>query len=123
VGGYGGLRIGELAGLQRGDLDMLRGVVSVERQVVEVAGKLAIGPLKTRAARRKVKLPRFVVDELAAHLSENRTPAESAQLVFPAPGGGSLSRTMFRQRFWLPATRAADLGGRCFLTSCRCSAR
>ena len=33
LGAYGGVRIGELAGLQTQDLDMLRGVVSVERQV------------------------------------------------------------------------------------------
>src|SRR5215218_9904182 len=59
VGGYGGLRIGELAGLQCADVDTLRGI-NVQRQVVEVAGKLSVGPLKTRAARRRVKLPRFV---------------------------------------------------------------
>jgi integrase len=108
LGAYGGLRIGELAGLQAQDLDMLRGVVSVERQVVEVAGKLNVGPLKTRAAKRRVKLPRFVVEELAAHLAGRNSGSD---LVFPAPGGGLLSRTAFRQRFWLPATRAASLDG------------
>ena len=82
VGGYGGLRIGEMAGLQRDDLDMLRGVVSVERQVVEVEGKLSMGPLKTRAARRRVKLPRFVIEELAAHLAKVQ-----GDLVFPSPEG------------------------------------
>jgi integrase len=111
VGGYGGLRIGELAGLQVQDLDMLRGAVEVQRQVVEVAGKLTVGPLKTKASRRKVKLPRFVVDELVAHLAGRAGSAQPVDLVFPAPGGGLLSRTMFRQRFWLPATRAAGLDG------------
>ena len=38
------------------DLEMLKGIISVERQVVETAGKLAIGPLKTKASRRKVKV-------------------------------------------------------------------
>ena len=59
MGGYGGLRIGELAGLRRGRIDMLRGVIDVAEQVVEVEGKLTVGLLKTKAARRKVKLPRF----------------------------------------------------------------
>jgi integrase len=102
VGGYGGLRIGEMAGLQTQDLDMLRGIISVERQVVEVAGNLTVGPLKTKAARRKVKLPRFVVDEISHHLAN---PAHGRDLVFPAPEGGLLSRTMFRQRFWLQQPR------------------
>jgi integrase len=107
VGGYGGLRIGELAGLQAGDLDMLRGTVDVRRQVVEVAGKLAIGPLKTKAARRKVKLPSFVIEKLAAHLASREAKADS--LVFPSPDGGLLSRTRFRTRVWLPAIKAAGL--------------
>lgn len=70
VGGYGGLRIGELAGLLVADLDMLRGVVKVQRQVVEVGGKLTVSPLKTRAAQRQVRLPHVAVDELGRHLAQ-----------------------------------------------------
>jgi integrase len=32
-------------------------------------------------------------------------------LVFPAPNGGLLSRTTFRARFWVPATKRAGLEG------------
>jgi integrase len=106
VGGYGGLRIGELAGLRTNRIDMLRGVIDVAEQVVEVGGKLSVGPLKTRTARRRVKLPRFVVEELAAHLTKVQ-----GELVFPSPDGGLLSRTRFRTRVWLPATRVAGLDG------------
>lgn len=108
VGAYGGLRIGELAGLQVGDLDMLKGIISVERQVVETAGKLTIGPLKTKASRRKVKVPRPVMDELGAHLANW---VHMTDLVFPAPGGGPLSRTAFRSRFWVPAVQRSNLEG------------
>jgi integrase len=52
VGAYGGLRIGELAGLRRGRVDVLRGTVTVAEIVVEVRGVLHIGPPKTRASRR-----------------------------------------------------------------------
>jgi integrase len=52
VGAYGGLRIGELAGLRRGRVDLLRGTVTVAEIVVEVRGVLHIGPPKTRASRR-----------------------------------------------------------------------
>src|SRR5919201_1153371 len=69
VGAYGGLRIGELAGLRRHRVDLLRGTVRVAEIVVEVEGVLHVGPPKTRAGRRTVALPRFVVAELAAHLA------------------------------------------------------
>jgi hypothetical protein len=57
VGAYGGLRIGELAGLRRERVDLLRGTVEVAEIMTEVAGKLQVGPPKTRASRRTVGLP------------------------------------------------------------------
>jgi integrase len=82
VGAYGGLRIGELAGLRRGRVDLLRGTVQVAEMVVEVRGVLHVGPPKTRASRRTVGLSRFVVEELAAHLTG---PGDPDALVFTAP--------------------------------------
>jgi site-specific recombinase XerC len=38
VGAYGGLRIGELAGLRRSRVDLLRGTVQVAEMVVEARG-------------------------------------------------------------------------------------
>jgi integrase len=57
VGAYGGLRIGELAGLRRSRVDLLRGTVQVAEIVVEVRGVLHVGPPKTQASRRVVGLP------------------------------------------------------------------
>jgi integrase len=108
VGAYGGLRIGELAGLRRNRVDLLRGTVTVAEIVVEVRGVLHIGPPKTRASRRTVGLPRFVVGELAVHLAE---PGDPQSFVFTAPQGGPLRVTGFRARVWRPATRAAGLDG------------
>jgi integrase len=108
VGAYGGLRIGELAGLRRSRVDLLRGTVQVAEIVVEVRGVLHIGPPKTRASRRTVGLPRFVVEELAAHLD---SPGDPEAFVFTAPQGGPLRVTAFRARVWRPATRAAGLDG------------
>ena len=67
-----------------------------------------MGPPKTRASRRMVGLPRFVVEELAAHLAGATDPEA---FVFTAPQGGSLRVTRFRARVWRPATRAAGLDG------------
>ena len=108
VGAYGGLRIGELAGLRRSRVDLLRGTVEVAEIVTEVGGRLRVGPPKTHASRRTVGLPRAVVEELAAHLA---TPAEPDALVFTAPKGGPLRVIAFRARIWRPATRAAGLDG------------
>jgi integrase len=108
VGAYGGLRIGELAGLRRSRVDLLRGTVQVAEIVVEVRGVLHIGPPKTRASRRMVGLPRFVVEELAAHLAE---PSATEAFVFTAPEGGPLRLHGFRARVWRPAVTAAGLDG------------
>jgi integrase len=108
VGAYGGLRIGELAGLRRSRVNLLRGTVQVAEILVEVRGVLHVGPPKTRASRRMVGLPRFVAEELAAHLAG---PGDPEGFVFTAPQGGPLRVTAFRARVWRPATRAAGLDG------------
>ena len=106
VGAYGGLRIGELAGLRRGRVDLLRGTVDVAEIVVEVRGQLYTGPPKTRAGRRTVGLPRAVIEELADHM-EAIGPADA--YVFTAERGGVLRTSNFRTKVWLPAVRAAAL--------------
>jgi integrase len=108
TGAYGGLRIGELAGLRRRRVDLLRGTVEVAEIITEVGGRLHVGPPKTRASRRTIGLPRFVVRELEAHLV-GRTDPDSH--VFTAPQGGPLRVIAFRSRIWRPATNAAGLEG------------
>ena len=61
-----GLRIGELLGLRKGDVDFLRGSVRVERQRRQNG---CLGPPKTGRSVRTVPLGRIVTDELAAHLA------------------------------------------------------
>jgi Phage integrase, N-terminal SAM-like domain len=57
LGAYGGLRIGEMAGLRRGRVDLDHGMVEVAEIVTEVSGYLHVGPPKTRAGYRRVGLP------------------------------------------------------------------
>jgi hypothetical protein len=76
--------------------------------VVEVRGVLHMGPPKTRASRRTVGLPRFVVEELAAHLA---APGDLEDFVFTAPQGGPLRLPAFRARVWRPAVISAGLDG------------
>lgn len=53
VGAYGGLRIGVLAGLRRGGVDVLRPWLDVAEKIVEVRGELLAGAPETRAGRRQ----------------------------------------------------------------------
>jgi integrase len=108
LGAYGGLRIGEMAGLRRGRVDLDRGMVEVVEIVTEVSGYLHFGPPKTRAGYRRVGLPRVVVEALAEQLAR---PGSADDLVFVGPQGGTLRLAGFRHRIWRPATRAAELDG------------
>jgi integrase len=105
---YGGLRLGELAGLRRRRVDLLRGRVDIAEIAVEVSGTLTYGPPKTRAGRRVVSLPRPIVSELAAHLDRYAASDPEAP-VFPAPAGGTLRTPAFRRRVFTPAVTSANL--------------
>lgn len=102
---WGGLRIGELAALERGDVDPVRRQLRVTKAASEVSGHVTVGPPKTRAAVRTVTVPGWVTQRIAAH-----TATHSSELVWPSPAGrGPISRTRWRQRQWLPAVREAGL--------------
>lgn len=105
-GAYGGLRAGEMFGLRRGKVDLLRSSVHVSEIAVEVRGHFFYGPPKTRAGRRSILLPRFVVDEFTTHCAGK----EPGELVFAAPAGGTIRASQFRKRIWYPACIAAGLG-------------
>ena len=109
VGAYGGLRIGELAGLRRGRVDVLRSRIDVAEIVVEVGGKLVYGSPKTRAGRRSLTLPGSVMAALNDHLAAF-TLADPDAFVFTAPEGGPLRVASWRRRVWNPAVEAAELG-------------
>ena len=108
LGAYGGLRVGEMAGLRRSRVDLTGGTVQVIEVITEPKGRLHVGPPKTRAARRTVGLPRFVLEALAERMA---APAEPEAFVFAGPYGGALRVSLFRSRFWRPATMAAGLDG------------
>jgi len=108
LGAYGGLRIGEMAGLRCGRVDLAQGTVQVVEVVTEPTGKLHIGPPKTQAARRTVGLPQFVVEALAERMGTLGSPED---FVFAGPKGGVLRVSTFRSRFWRSAVIAAGLQG------------
>ena len=106
LGGYGGLRLGEMLGLRWGHVDLLRRRVQVAETLLDVAGHQSFGPPKTKAAVRSVPLPSFVCEEL----SRLAVPGiEPATLVFRSPEGFPLRATGFRRRVWNPAVERAGV--------------
>ena len=57
LGGFAGLRLGEMLGLRWGRVDLLRRRVHVAETLVDIGGHISFGPPKTRAAVRSVPLP------------------------------------------------------------------
>jgi integrase len=105
---YSGLRASETFGLRRSRLDVHRGRVTVAEACLESGGRVFFKQPKTRAGRRVVPLPQFVVDEMAATIPSD---APDDHLVFQAPGGGPIHINNFRRRVWHPALRASELEG------------
>ena len=101
---YSGARFGELAGLGIQHYEPLKRTIRIERNLTEVSGHLTYGETKTRAARRTISIPTWLVDVLAQHIAAY--PGNN-DLVFTAPAGGPLRRTSFRSRFWKPAVRSS----------------
>ena len=97
---YTGIRAGELAGLERRDVDLLRGVIHVRRAVKDVNGRLEIGPTKTHA-QRTVSLPAFLKEMLREHLSQpSRGGTGPEAPVFTMKSGGRLRMGLVYGRYF-----------------------
>jgi integrase len=105
---FTGLRFGELAALQRHDVDLDRRTVAVRRTQVETRSQgLLVKTPKSNAGIRTVAFPASLADELASHLATYSQPGRTG-LVFVGQRGGTLRRNNVR-RIWLPVLRKAGL--------------
>ncbi len=110
VGAYAGLRNGELAALRAKRIDFQASTIEVvETRTLAPDRTPTFGPPKSRAGRRTVPVPRFVMHELGDDvLARSVKPDE---LVWTSPTGSPLGDANFRRRIWKPATEAAGLDG------------
>lgn len=100
-----GLRWGECLGLRWEAVDLDEGVRQVLRVATEVNGFVLIKPYpKSKAGRREVPLPSFVVKALRAH--RDTYPTRAGDEIFANEAGGPLRRSMFRSRVWRPRSGA-----------------
>jgi integrase len=105
---FASLRFGELAALQRSNLDLDGSVVLVVRSTAQMNdGRLIEQEPKSRAGRRTVAFPREIVGELRWHLESFAEPGPDG-LVFVGPKGGRLRRSNFRE-LWLVALKDAGI--------------
>lgn len=99
---YCGLRWSELAALRAEHVDLLRRRLNISEAVTEInGGALSWGTPKSHEAR-SVPLPRFLVDELAAHLAGRA----KRDLLFTTVNGDVL-RNRNARRSWFDRASAA----------------
>jgi integrase len=103
---YTGLRWGEMAALRVGRIDFLRRRAAIAESVTVVAGAQTWGTPKGHE-RRSVPIPRFLVDDLAAHVA-GRAPGD---LVFPGAKGGALRTHVFQRAALTAAAKAIGAEG------------
>jgi integrase len=108
IAGFVGLRLGEALGLQRRDVDIERGILTVERQSQELEdGSFVFTVPKTPAGRRTLHVPLLVVDELVNHLGSWVGPEPEA-LLFTGVKGAPLRRNVW-YGIWRNAVTSSSL--------------
>jgi len=108
---FGGLRFGELGGLQRKHVNAAKNTITVKQTLVEVGSELTLGPPKTKTSIRTVTLPRSVMAALVEHLNRYQLDTSPDALVFTGQRGKSLMRNNWYRHYWQPATKSAGMEG------------
>jgi integrase len=103
---YTGLRWGEMAALRVHRVDFLRRRVLVAESVTPVKGVMTFGPTKGHE-RREVPLPRFLIEELARHVSGRAAD----DLVFTGERGAIMRSGTFRRAALIEAAKAIGIPG------------
>jgi integrase len=107
-----GLRWGEIAGLRVGDLNFLRGTITVTRQRTRgEKGRMVDQEPKTRAGRRTLSVPESIMSMIAEYLAARGVTGQDPDAsVFVSPDGAQLHYSNWRRDVWLPARKVAGLG-------------
>lgn len=104
-----GLRIGEMAGLQAGDVDLKSGEIVIRRTVVQPRGGASLQNATKTAEYRVIPVPKELPlwTKLDGYVRRHGFVAQ-AQL-FTAPEGGLIHPNNWRRRVWRPAMQKAGI--------------
>ncbi|HYA69329.1 MAG TPA: site-specific integrase [Acidimicrobiales bacterium] len=93
-----GLRWSKVAGLRVGNIDFRWRTVTVSASLAEGTGTPELADVKSRASRRTLSLPPFLLALLADHLDRRGlSPRDEDAFLFAAPDGGPLWARNFRR--------------------------
>jgi integrase len=99
VAAWCGLRLGEVIGLQRRDIDIAKGCIYVNRGAVRTSKGKTLSNPKSAAGVRTVIVPSSILGEVDRHLNKY-TAATATAFVFPGQGGEILATSTFYRVFY-----------------------
>lgn len=100
LGAYAGLRYSEMAGLQRGDIDLTTGTISVRRGIkMDVGGKLVVGPPKSRAGNRTLHITPKIMKYVEKHLDKYTDKPQDSWLLTTSSLNQPVSNRQLHNRF------------------------
>jgi integrase len=105
LGGCLGLRIGEVLGLQWGDVDLLSGELRIKRSIYQYH----VGPAKTPFSEAALPLSEEIVSALTTWLAQ-AVYRSATDYVFASPSGGPKDADKLRENFLQPAAIRAGIG-------------
>jgi integrase len=109
LGAWCALRSGEVRELRRRDIDLMRGTIRVSRGVVRAGTTTYLGPPKTEAGTRTVRIPASLIDEVKTHLRDHAQLGADGLLFWGADGRNADDRDWRRE--WLRACSVAGVEG------------
>ncbi|MEI6805748.1 MAG: site-specific integrase [Myxococcaceae bacterium] len=104
-----GLRQGELFGLKWEDIDFTEHTLAVRRIICEIGGRLSVGEPKTAGSRRRVDLPKTVLEVLRRHRQNIFDEGLSSEWIFCDTKGGAVRKSNFRENSFLRAVERAKV--------------
>lgn len=112
---FSGMRSSELRGLRWSDVDLVKGEISVQQRADDYG---EIGPPKSSAGERVIRLPPIVISSLKEWrlacprrvvTGTNGEPVKDQHYVFPTGSGNVESRSNITKRGFLPTQVAAGV--------------
>lgn len=104
-----GARLGELAALEWGDVDLDQGTISIRRALSTGPDGPIIGPPKSKYGVRVIALPDYAVAAIRSHRAAMLKLGLIAKPVFCNTVGGYLEKVNFLRRNFKPLLKRASL--------------